>query len=94
MHERNVRRIAAVTVTLIAALTWASVASAAGAVNIASCQTLGTSNTVYKLTANLTRCGDCLVVANSRITIDLQGHSITGQCANSAGVTDRGIPAT
>jgi hypothetical protein len=91
MHERNVRRIAAVTVPFIALLTWASVASAAGAVNIASCQTLSTPNTVYKLTTNLRRCGDCLVVANNRITIDLQGHSITGQCKNSAGVTDRGI---
>ena len=91
MHKRNVRRIAAVTVTLVAALTWASVASAAGAVNISSCQTLSTSNTVYKLTTNLTRCGDCLVVANNRITIDLQGHSIIGQCKNSAGVTDDGI---
>jgi hypothetical protein len=92
MHERNVRRMVAVTVASVAAFTWASVASAAGAVNISSCQTLSTSNTVYKVTANLTRCGDCLVVANSRITIDLQGHSITGQCENSAGVTDGGIP--
>jgi hypothetical protein len=39
----------------------------------------------------LARCGDCLVVANNRITIDLQGHSITGQCASSAGVTDGGL---
>jgi len=91
MHERNVRRIAAVTVTLVAALGWASLAGAAGAVDISSCQPLSTPNTVYKLTANLTRCGDCLVVASDRITIDLQGHSITGQCKNSAGVTDRGV---
>ena len=34
MHERNVRRIVAVTVALVAALTWASAATAAGAVNI------------------------------------------------------------
>jgi hypothetical protein len=91
MHTRNVRRSAAVTVALIAALTWASVAGAAGVINVSSCQTLSTPNTVYKLIANLTRCGDCLVVANNRITIDLQGHSITGQCKNSAGVTDGGI---
>ena len=91
MHKRSVRRIAAVTVALVAALTWASVASAAGAVNISSCQTLSTPNTVYKLTADLTRCGDCLVVASNRITIDLQGHSITGDCESSAGVTDGGI---
>jgi hypothetical protein len=91
MHERSVRRIAAVTTALVAALTWASAASAAGVVNISSCRTLSTPNTIYKLTANLTRCGDCLVVANNRITIDLQGHSITGRCKNSAGVTDGGI---
>jgi parallel beta-helix repeat protein len=91
MHERSVRRPAAVTFALVAALTWASVAGAAGAVNIASCQTLSTPNTVYNLTADLTSCGDCLVVANNRITIDLQGHSITGACENSAGVTDGGI---
>ncbi len=52
MHERNGRRIAAVTVALIAALTWANAASAAGAVNISSRQTLSTPNTVYRLTAN------------------------------------------
>jgi hypothetical protein len=46
------------TVALVAALTWASVASAVGAVNISSCQTLSTPNTVYKLTTNLTRCDD------------------------------------
>ena len=91
MRKRNVRRIAAVTVALVAALTWASAASAAGVVNISSCRTLSTPNTIYKLTANLTRCGDCLIVANNRITIDLQGHSITGRCKNSAGVTDGGI---
>jgi hypothetical protein len=91
MHERTVRRIAGVTVAVVTALTWVSVASAAGAVNISSCQTLSTPNTVYKLTADLTRCGDCLVVANNRITIDLQGHSLTGDCENSAGVTDGGI---
>ena len=73
MLEQNVRRMIAVTIALVAALTWASAATAAGAVNISSCQTLSSPNTVYNLTANLTRCGDCLVVANSRITIDLQG---------------------
>ena len=44
-----------------------------------------------KLTADLASCGDCLVVASNRITIDLQGHSITGDCESSAGVTDGGI---
>ena len=91
MHKRSVWRMAAVTVATVAALIWASAASAAGAVYISSCQTLSTSNAVYKLTADLASCGDCLVVASNRITIDLQGHSITGDCESSAGVTDGGI---
>ena len=91
MHKRSVRRITGVTVATVAALAWVSVASAAGALNITSCQTLSTPNTVYKLTADLTSCGNCLVVANDRITIDLQGHSITGDCESSAGVTDGGM---
>ena len=78
MHNRSVRRTAAVTVALVAALTWVSVASAAGALNITSCQTLSTPNAVYKLTADLTSCGDCLVVASNRITIDLQGTRSPG----------------
>src|SRR5262245_55408484 len=72
------RRIAAVTLVLAAAPIWANDAHAAGAVNIASCQVLDIPNTTYKLTANLTSSSDCLIVAGDRITIDLQGHSITG----------------
>ena len=90
MLERNVRRIVAVTVALVAALTWASAATAAGAVNISSCQTLSSPNTVYTLTANLTRCGDCLVVANNRITIDLQATR-SPALRELAGVTDGGV---
>src|SRR5262249_42832971 len=43
-----------------------------------TCQTLSIPNTVYKVTADLTSSGDCLVVAADKITIDLQGHSIIG----------------
>jgi parallel beta-helix repeat protein len=77
MPTRTVRRLTTVTLALAAALTWVSAAHAAGTVNIDSCQTLSIPNTVYKLTANLVSCGDCLVVAADGITIDLQGHVIT-----------------
>jgi hypothetical protein len=85
MPTRTVRRLTTMTLALAATLTWVPAAHAAGAVNIDSCQTLSTANTVYKLTADLTSCGTCLVVANDRITIDLQGHSISSTCPGKAG---------
>src|SRR5262245_8531373 len=68
-------------------------AHAAGVINIVSCQTLTTPNTVYRLTTDLTSCGDCLVVAADKITIDLQRRSITASTACSgmgAAITDLG----
>jgi hypothetical protein len=86
---RNVRSFAAAAVAVIATMAWVSIASAAGAVNIAACQTLSTPNTVYKLTTPLTSCGDCLIVAADKVTIDLQGNSITGTCPGTgAAITD------
>src|SRR5262249_1308834 len=63
---------------------------------ITSCGTLDAFGKSYKLAADLHACGgDCLVVANSRISIDLQGHSIIQDCAPTvpaaAGITDAGI---
>jgi parallel beta-helix repeat protein len=84
MSKRTVRSIVAVGIAMIAVPAWVTGASAAGAVNISTCQTLNIANTVYKLTANLTSCGTCLVVANNRITVDLQGHSITGDCGGGS----------
>ena len=75
------------------ALTWAIRAHADGAVNIAACQVLNSPNTVYRLTADLVSSSDCLVVGADRITIDLQGHSITGTgnaIFGFAAVTDQG----
>jgi parallel beta-helix repeat protein len=87
------RRTALVTITLLAAFVLANRASAAGAVNISTCRTLSDFGTVYRLTANLTSCGDCLIVANNQITIDLQGHSITSttpQCGlGASAITDQ-----
>jgi parallel beta-helix repeat protein len=67
------------------------VASAGAAEAIKSCGTLGTFGRIYVLAADLTSCGDCLVVTRDRITIDLAGYTISGACDGvGAGVTDSG----
>ena len=80
MPTQSLRVVVVLAVALVTALAGADRASAAGAVFIDACQTLSDANTTYKLTTDLTSCGDCLVVANNKITIDLQGHSITSTC--------------
>jgi len=92
MHQRTIRRVATIALALVTALAGVHQARAAGAVNINSCQTLSIGNTTYKLTADLTSCGNCLVVAADKITIDLQGHSIANTiCKGSnAAITDNG----
>jgi hypothetical protein len=87
MHKWSIR-IALMAVAIVTALAGADRASAAGAVNIDSCQTLSIPNTVYKLTTDLTSCGFCLIVAADRITMDMQGHSITSPCQSLPGITD------
>ena len=52
---------------------------------------LNTFGETYVLTADLTSCGTCLVVANDRITIDLAGHTISVLRWRRR-VTDGGIP--
>ena len=65
--------------------------SAGGVVPISACGRLSDANTVYKLTTDLNSCEDCLIVVNNKITIDLQGHSITSTCPGSGwGITDLG----
>jgi len=92
MPTRTVRRLAAVTLALAAALTWLPAAHAAGVVNIDSCQFLTTPGTTYKLTTDLSSCGDCLAVLADRVTVDLQGHSITSTCDDfGRAVTDFGV---
>ena len=93
MPTRTVRRLAAVTLALAAALTWLPAAHAAGVINIDSCQFLTTPGTTYKLTTDLSSCGDCLAVLADRVTVDLQGHSITSTCEDfGSAVTDFGVP--
>jgi Periplasmic copper-binding protein (NosD) len=80
MHQRSIRVAAGIAVVLVTTLVAVDRASAAGAVLIDACQTLSDANTTYKLTTDLTSCDSCLIVANDKITIDLQGHSITSTC--------------
>jgi hypothetical protein len=80
-------------VATVTALAGADRASAGGAVNIDSCQTLSTPNTTYRLTADISNANDCLIVAADRITIDLQGNSLISPFATDGiGITDREQP--
>src|SRR5262245_17804975 len=78
-------------------VTAAGVSGAAAAVPLSACGTLGTANETDNVTAGLhADGGDCLVVANNRITINLQGHSIIQDTptAFGAGITDGASLAT
>jgi hypothetical protein len=89
MPTQCLRVVVVLAIALVTALAGAHLASAAGVVFISACQTLTDANTTYKLTTNLTTtdCSTCLRVVNNKITIDLQGHSITlnSGCGGVAG---------
>jgi hypothetical protein len=82
------------TLAALAALgTMTCVASAGAVTRIDSCGPLSAVGETYVLTKDLSACGDCLLVAGDRITIDLAGHAILGICADAAvgaGITDNG----
>jgi|SRR5215471_4427101 len=90
MHKRSIGLVGVAIAAIVTSLAGAERAGAAGVVDLVACGTLRDSGTVYRLTADLTSCDDCLIVAANQITIDLQGHSITAAlpCENSA-ITDR-----
>lgn len=90
MTSSTLRRLALLALALGTAFAWTPAVHAAGVVNFSTCQTLSGPNTTYRLTANLTSCGDCLVVAADKITIDLQNYTLTGTCDGSA-ITDHDI---
>jgi len=82
------RAIAALACTLA----WTGGADAV--VNVTACGTLGEFRQTYNVTTDLhADGGDCLVVANNGITINLQGHSIIQDTPTpfGSGVTDGGI---
>src|SRR5262245_50708532 len=66
---------------LLAPVGWAEALA-----EISSCQTLNMPDT-YRLTANITASGDCLVVGANGITIDLNGFQISGNGTGN-GITD------
>jgi parallel beta-helix repeat protein len=93
MGMRFVRVLGCALLAALVAMTWVS--GAAAVVTIAACDTLSTFGQTYNVTADLhADGGDCLVVGNNRITINLQGHSIIQDkpSAFGAGITDGGIP--
>ena len=92
MGMRFVRVLGCAVLAALVAMTWVS--SAHAVVSITACDTLSTFGQTYNVTADLHASGgDCLVVANNRITINLQGHSIIQDTATAfgAGITDGGI---
>jgi hypothetical protein len=92
MGKRFVRDFACTVAAGLLAMAWAG--GAAAVVSIDTCRILDGFGETYNATADLHACGgDCLVVANDRITINLQGHSIAQDCPTpfGAGVTDGGI---
>lgn len=83
-----IRRSTLATCAALAVMTWALDASAM--TPISSCpQKLGKAGETYYLTADLRSAGSCLTVTADRITVDLKGHSISGD-GSGAAITDGG----
>ena len=84
-------RLAIATVAALTTLTW--VTRAAAVQNIDSCQELTQFGETYRVTESLSSCGGCFIVANDRITIDLQQGFIQEICfpGEGEGITDSGI---
>jgi len=88
MRNRVLRNLALALAVAFVALTW--VGGAVAAV-VTTCGTLSASQT-YNVTQNLTSAaGSCLIVAANGITINLQGHTITGS-GTGAGISDEDTP--
>jgi hypothetical protein len=56
---------------------------------VSSCQTLSAAGN-YFLTKNLTSSGTCITVASEGVSLDMKGHSITGN-GSGDGITDGGV---
>ena len=88
------RRVTFATMLALIILTAMMASPATAVTNIDACQTLDKFGETYRVTQDLSICGltDCLIVANDRITIDLQGHQIVSDCPTPAmGITDAAI---
>ena len=83
MSTHLLGRVALATMPALIMLTAMTPSPAAAVMNIDGCQTLDKFGATYRVTQDLSSCDTaCLVVANDRITIDLQGHEITSDCPN------------
>ena len=95
MSKHLLDRVALATMPALIMLTAMTASPAAAVTNIDACQTLDKFGETYRVTQDLSSCDEtCLIVANDRITIDLQGHQIAGGCPGDnfgAGITDAGV---
>jgi hypothetical protein len=92
MGKRIVQGLAQAVFAVVLAMTWVTGAGAQ-VIGIHTCQTLATFGATYRLTDDIVACGDCLIVAANRITIDLDGWGIVQEvgCFTGSGITDRGV---
>ena len=92
MGKRIVQGLAKAVFAVVLAMTWVTGAGAQ-VISIHTCQTLTTFGATYRLTDDIFACGDCLIVAANRITIDLQGFGIVQEigCFSGSGITDGGV---
>ena len=95
MGKRIVHSLARAAFVVLLTITWVAGASAQ-VIEIDTCQTLATFGATYKLTDVVFACGDCLIVAANRITIDLRGFPIVQDigCFDGAAITDGGVART
>jgi len=95
MGKRMVHRLVRAAFAGLLTITWVTGASAQ-VMEIDTCQTLSTFGATYKLTDVVFACGDCLIVAANRITIELQGFQIVQDvgCFTGAAITDGGVART
>jgi parallel beta-helix repeat protein len=89
---KRVQGLAKAVFAVVLAMTWVTGAGAQ-VISIHACQTLTTAGATYRLTDDIFACGDCLIVAANRITIDLQGFGIVQEigCFSGSGITDGGV---
>src|SRR5262245_64470345 len=89
MTKRLVLFPAAILWAFVHAMLWPPSAEASRSVS--ACGTLDVLGETYNLTADISAgAGDCLVVANHHIKVNLQGHRILGIGSGSA-ITDAGV---
>jgi hypothetical protein len=77
-------------IAIVAAIVLTSRLANAAPVSITACGNIAAPGS-YQLAKNLTAAGNCLVLKTGRVTIDLNGFSISGN-GTGAAITDGGVP--